>query len=44
MDWSPDGQYVAIARDIEALDLYGEYVFIIFEFNRSNNNLMPVAG
>ena len=39
MNWSPDGQYVAIGA--------GEGItnqLQIYAFDRSNNNLTPVAG
>ena len=44
VNWSPDGQYLAIGGGPIA-DGYGPGdKFQIFQFNRSNNNLTPVAG
>ena len=44
VDWSPDGQYVAIAGT-DILDGYGAYNQLqIFEFNRINNSLTAIAG
>ena len=42
VNWSPDGQYVAIGGS--SIGGPGQNQFQIFAFDRSNNNLTPVAG
>ena len=45
VNWSPDGQYVAVGGN-SITDGYenAAYQFQIFQFNRTNNSLTPVAG
>ena len=44
VNWSPDGQYVAIGGNTITDGYPGGNQFQIFAFDRSTNHLMPVAG
>ena len=44
VNWSPDGHYVAIGGNTITDGYPGGNQFQIFEFDRSNNHLTPVAG
>ena len=44
VDWSPDGQYIAVGGNSISGGYGTDNQFQIFEFNRTDNSLTPVAG